>query len=72
MNVNEPVYTTGEAAERYRVTAETVQRWIRTGRLTALDLGGAGSGPFAIRQSDLAEFERNAAAAASADEWNGG
>ena len=60
MNFNEPVYTTEEVAKRYRVTNETVQRWVRKGRMTALNLGGARGGPFGIRLSDLVEFEMNA------------
>lgn len=60
MNFDEPIYTTEEVAKRYRVTADTVQRWVRTGRLTALNLGGARGGPFGIRLSDLEEFERSA------------
>lgn len=61
MNFNEPVYTTEEVAKRYRVKVDTVQRWVRTGRLTALNLGGTRRGPFGIRLSDLVEFEMGAA-----------
>ena len=56
MNFNEPVYTTEEVAKRYRVKVDTVQRWVRTGRLSALNLGGTRLGPFGIRLSDLVEF----------------
>lgn len=57
MNFNEPVYTTEEVAKRYRVKVETVQRWVRSGRMTALNLGGARGGPFVIRLGDLVAFE---------------
>ena len=61
MNFNEPVYTTEEVAKRYRVKISTVQSWVRNGRMTALNLGGAHNGPFAFRLADLVDFEMSAA-----------
>lgn len=60
MNFDEPIYTTEEVAKRYRVKVATVQSWVRNGRLTALNLGGAHNGPFVFRLSDLEEFEKDA------------
>ena len=71
MNFNEPVYTTEEVAKRYRVTPDTVQRWVRNGRMSALNLGGARGGPFAIRLSDLVEFEMSAAVGKGAKQTEG-
>ena len=71
MNFNEPVYTTEEVAKRYRVKVDTVQRWVRTGRLSALNLGGTRMGPFGIRLSDLVDFEMSAAVGKAAGQTEG-
>ena len=47
--------TVAEVAERFRVTTETVRRWIRNGELPVLDLGGPKAG-YRIKESDLARF----------------
>ncbi len=60
MNELEPRYTTEQVADRYCVTLRTVQRWVREGRLTALNLGGGRLGPYVFRPGDLAEFEAQA------------
>lgn len=52
-------YTTAEVATMYHCTQRTVMNWISRGRLTAVDLSGAGKGPYAIRPSDIAAFERS-------------
>lgn len=57
----EPRFTTEEVANRYGVKITTVQRWVREGRLTALNLGGNRYGPYVYRPSDLEEFERKTA-----------
>jgi excisionase family DNA binding protein len=44
-----------EVAERLDVGEETVRRWIRSGDLAALDLGGRRAG-YRIRESDLEAF----------------
>ena len=54
----EPRFTTEEVANRYGVKITTVQRWVREGRLTALNLGGNRYGPYVYRPSDLEEFEQ--------------
>ena len=54
----EPRFTTEEVANRYGVKITTVHRWVREGRLTALNLGGNRYGPYVYRPSDLEEFER--------------
>ena len=41
----EPRYTTEQVAQRYGVKDSTVRRWVREGRLTALNLGGTRFGP---------------------------
>ena len=47
--------TVEEVAELFRVSLETVRRWIRAGDLPVLDLGGPKMG-YRIRRSDLAAF----------------
>ena len=47
--------TVEEVAEHFRVSLETVRRWIRAGDLPVLDLGGPKMG-YRIRRSDLAAF----------------
>lgn len=56
----EPRYPLEQVAERYCVRPTTVQRWVREGRITALNLGGARLGPYVFRPVDLEEFERTA------------
>lgn len=51
-------YTTEEIAKRYQVTVATVQRWVRTGRLAAINLSGGPYGPYWFRPEDLEAFER--------------
>ena len=47
--------TVDEVAERLKVHAETVRRWVRAGALAALDLGSR-SGGYRIKRADLDEF----------------
>jgi excisionase family DNA binding protein len=47
--------TVEEVAELFRVSAETVRRWIRNGQLPVLDLGGPRMG-YRIRRADVAAF----------------
>jgi excisionase family DNA binding protein len=47
--------TVDEVAEHFRVSVETVRRWIRAGELPVLDLGGPKMG-YRIRRTDLALF----------------
>ena len=56
-NFNEPTYTTDEVAKRYRVKPGTVQRWVRDGRISTLNVGGNRLGPYIFRDRDLIEFE---------------
>ena len=51
-------FTSAEVAKRFRVKETTVQRWIRQGCMSALDLGsGNRTGPYIISEADLKEFE---------------
>jgi len=51
-------YTPEEVARRYHRTVQTVTRWVRSGRLTAINLGGGRQGPYVFRPEDLEDFER--------------
>lgn len=57
MDILEPRYTTEQVAERYCVKVTTVQRWVREGRITVLNLGGGRFGPYVFRPEDLEAFE---------------
>ena len=57
MGFHETTYTAEEVAKHYRVKPETVQRWVRIGRLSGLNLGGNRLGPYLFRLSDLEDFE---------------
>ena len=48
----EPVYTTEEVGKMLKVSQRTVQDWVKTGRLTAVQYGKH----LRIRPSDLATF----------------
>jgi excisionase family DNA binding protein len=51
----QPVYlTTEDIARRYNVNEDTARRWIRTGRITGVRLGGA----YRVRLDDLQRLER--------------
>jgi excisionase family DNA binding protein len=50
-------YTSEEVAKIYNVKATTVTRWVREGKITALNIGGGRTGPYAFRPSDLFDFE---------------
>lgn len=58
MEVQDCRFTTEEVAEIYRCTKETVTRWVRAGRLTAINLGGNRNGPYVFRKEDLEAFEQ--------------
>lgn len=47
----ESLFTVGEVAERLRLNPVTIQRWIRDGRLSAINLGG--SAGYRIRAEDI-------------------
>ena len=53
-------YTTEEVAERLRCKPKTVTKWVREGRIAAINLGGNRRGPYVFRRSDLEDFERRA------------
>lgn len=50
-------YTTEEVAKRYGVSTATVQRWVRNGRLGAINLSGGPYGPYWFTREDLDAFE---------------
>ena len=52
---DEHVLTVPEAADRLRVSEETVRRWIRKGQLKALSLGSTRAG-YRIARADLEAF----------------
>ncbi len=60
MALEPPLYTTEEVAERDHVKPTTVHRWVREGRINALNMGGSRRGPYRFRVSDLEEFEGRA------------
>lgn len=47
--------TVSQIAERFQISQETVRRWVRTGQLPVLDLGGAKAG-YRVREADLEAF----------------
>ena len=47
--------TTGEVAERLRVSEDTVRKWLRENRITAIKLGGPRAG-YRITEAALAAF----------------
>lgn len=52
-------YSPAEVAKSYGASVDKVVGWIRSGRLTAINIGNGATKPrWRIRQSDLAEFER--------------
>ncbi len=50
-------YSTEEVAECYGVSTKTVLRWIKAGRLSAINLSGGPYGPYCFTPKDLADFE---------------
>ncbi len=50
-------YTTEEVAKHYKVSVGTVQRWVRKGRLSAINMSGGPYGPYCFTPGDLKEFE---------------
>jgi excisionase family DNA binding protein len=53
-HMEEKVYTVKEVASQLRVDTKTVRKWIRSGELTAIDIGGE----YRVRQSALDDFIR--------------
>lgn len=51
-------YTTEDVARRYRCSTVTVARWVRSGRITAINTGGNRNGPYVFRKEDLNTFEQ--------------
>jgi excisionase family DNA binding protein len=54
---NKEWITTQDIAEELDIHVETVRRWLRTGALRGIHVGGKGG--YRIRQSDLEEFLRS-------------
>ena len=50
--MNERVYTVKEVANQLRVDTKTVRKWIRSGELVAIDIGGE----YRVRQASLDDF----------------
>ena len=48
------LYTTDEVAQLMKTTRRSVQRWIREGKLKAIEVGGQ----YRVRQDALAAFQR--------------
>jgi excisionase family DNA binding protein len=53
-HMEEKVYTVKEVASQLRIDTKTVRKWIRSGELTAIDIGGE----YRVRQSALDDFIR--------------
>ncbi len=51
---DEKVYTVKEVANQLRVDTKTVRKWIRSGELVAIDIGGE----YRVRQAALDDFIR--------------
>lgn len=51
----ERLYTVQEVAARLKTTPETVRRWLRSGRLRGIRLGGTKLG-YRISEADLQRF----------------
>lgn len=49
-------YTVAELAERWRLNAEVIRRWIRAGKIEVLELGGKAG--YRVRASEVEKFER--------------
>ena len=53
------LWSPAEVADRYQVKETTVWRWVRSGRISALDVGcGSRPGPYLFREEDLKAFEK--------------
>jgi excisionase family DNA binding protein len=52
--MQERVFTVDEVAHQLRVDARTVRKWIRSGELPAIDVGGS----YRIREGALNDFIR--------------
>ncbi len=52
----EKLLTCKEVAQRLRISEETVWRWIRTKKLTAVKIG---SRNYRVRPEDLVSFEKS-------------
>lgn len=50
-------FSSAEVARRYGVSVATVQRWVRTGRLEAINLSGGVCGPYCFTREALESFE---------------
>lgn len=55
--LNEEWITTLEIAERLDLHVETIRRWLRTGALRGVFVGGKGG--YRIRETDLEQFLRS-------------
>jgi excisionase family DNA binding protein len=53
--MSERVLTVPEVAERLRINVETVRRWLRTGRIKGVRLGGTRAG-YRIAESEVARL----------------
>jgi excisionase family DNA binding protein len=53
----ERLYTVQEVAQRFKTTPETVRRWLRSGRLRGIRLGGTKLG-YRVAESEIERFLR--------------
>lgn len=53
---NERLLTVAEVAERLRVHPDTLRRWLRSGRLRGVMMGGR-SGGYRIKESEVMRVE---------------
>lgn len=54
----ESTYTIEQVAERYHRKVSTVCRWVRSGRMSAINTGGGRQGPYVFRQEDINKFDQ--------------
>ncbi len=53
---NERLFTVAEVAERLRVHPDTLRRWLRSGRIRGVMMGGR-SGGYRIKESEVARIQ---------------
>lgn len=61
-------YTIEQVAKRYHRTVTTVCRWVKAGRISAINTGGSGKGPYVFRKNDLDEFDQRSMVGWKGDE----
>ncbi len=55
--MGDTLFTTEDVAKRYGVHPRTVHRWVKEGRIGALNLSGSINGQYRFSQRDIEAFE---------------